>query len=254
MPKRATKTKVADRLPPVDEQPIRRRKLYEEVVERIEAGILNGRYGPGDQLPSERILMETYRVGRTSIREALFALQRMGLVSIVSGERARVTQPTPASLVTDLSGVARHLLASNEGVRHFQQARMLFEISLARHAAEYATADDIALMRMALEANRAAIGKAVQFAQTDVAFHFLLAQIPKNPIFTSLHMALVEWLTEQRSTSSRQRGSNEAAYHAHASILGAIERRDVEGAGNAMRRHLEEVNSFYWAVRRNEEA
>jgi DNA-binding FadR family transcriptional regulator len=235
------------------ERPIRRRKLYEEVVERIEAAILDGRYAPGDQLPSERILMETYGVGRTSVREALFALERMGLVSIVSGERARVTLPDPASLMSDLSGAAKHLLAQPDGIRHFQQARMFFEISLARHAAEYATPDDIAKLRAALEANRSAIGKPAAFALTDVAFHYVLAELPRNPILTSMHLAIVEWLTEQRSTSSRARGSNEAAYHAHASILGAIERRDVESAGNAMRRHLEEVNSFYWTVRRNEE-
>jgi DNA-binding FadR family transcriptional regulator len=238
---------------PASEQPVRRRKLYEELVERIQAAILEGRYVPGDQLPSERDLMETYQVGRTSVREALFALQRMGLVSIASGERARVIRPTPTSLVNDLSGAARLLLAEPDGVRHFQQARLFFEVEIARHAAEFAKPDDLDALRAALEGNRGSIGRATKFAETDVVFHFALVQIPNNPIFTSLHLALVEWLTEQRSTSSRERGSNEAAYHAHASILAAVERRDVESAGNAMRRHLEEVNSFYWSVRRREQ-
>src|SRR5277367_2188366 len=84
------------------EGPIRRRRLYEDLVDRIQAAILDGRYGPGDHLPSERELMGAFQIGRTSVREALFALQRMGLVVITSGEKARVTLPDANALVEDL--------------------------------------------------------------------------------------------------------------------------------------------------------
>lgn len=69
--------------------PIRRRKLSEEVAERIEALIAGGTYPRGTLLPPERELMQLFGIGRPSIREALFALSRMGLVTISSGERAR---------------------------------------------------------------------------------------------------------------------------------------------------------------------
>ncbi len=118
---------------------IRRRKLYEEVAGRLESQIHEGHYNPGDQLPSERELMLMYGVGRPAIREALFSLQRMGLVAINSGERARVTRPTPQVMFETLSGAARHLLAGADGIRHFQEVRTFFEVGLARHAAEHAT-------------------------------------------------------------------------------------------------------------------
>jgi DNA-binding FadR family transcriptional regulator len=234
------------------EGPIRRRRLYQELVERIEAAIISGELVPGDQLPSERNMMESYQVGRTSVREALFALQRMGLVAIANGERARVVQPTPAAIVTELSGAARHLLAQENGVGHFQQARLFFETGLAHFAATVATPEDLASLKAALEANKEAIGNRALFAQTDVAFHFVLAQIPRNPIFTALHVAMVEWLTEQRSTSSRASGSNSTAYAAHRRIYEAIEARQPQAAMDAMRRHLEEVNRFYWKVKQHE--
>src|SRR5215471_18628149 len=129
---------------------IRRRRLYEEVAGRLEGMIQEGHYSPGDQLPSERELMKQFGVGRPAVREALFALQKMGLVAVSSGERARVTRPTPKVVVESLSGAARHLLAAPDGVRHFQEARSFFEIGLARHAATHASDADIAELKAAL--------------------------------------------------------------------------------------------------------
>src|SRR5947208_749560 len=68
---------------------IQRRKLYQEVVDRLMERIRSGEIAPGAQLPSERELMEIYGVGRPAIREALQTLERSGIVEIVHGERAR---------------------------------------------------------------------------------------------------------------------------------------------------------------------
>lgn len=229
-----------------DQRPIRRRKLYEDVVERLEAAINEGHYAPGDQLPAERELMEAYGVGRTSVREALFALQRMGLIAISSGERARVSQPSAGTMIGELSGVARHLLAKPGGAHHFQQARTMFEVGVARLAAEAATPEDIARLEAALAANRAALDQARTFERTDVAFHFVLAEITRNPILTALHDGLSEWLTEQRTTSLKARGAAQAAYAAHRRIYEAVAARDPQAAAEAMRAHLSEVGDYYW--------
>jgi len=226
--------------------PIKRRKLYEEIVSRISEAITEGRLRPGDQLPSERELRERFQVGRTSIREALFALQRMGLVAIANGERARVTQPTPDMLVGDLAGAAKILLNQPDGIRHFQQARSLFEIGLARFAAEHATEENIQGLRLALQANRLAVGNGKLFDRSDVAFHFEIAKIAVNPIFTALHSAMAAWLIEQRTTSGKAPGSNKAAVKAHERILRAIEARDPQAAEEAMKSHLDEVQQNYW--------
>src|SRR5215475_4018213 len=148
--------------------PIRRRKLYEDVALRIEEMIREGRYSPGDQLPAEREIMEELGVGRSAVREAMLSLQKMGLVTVSSGERARVTAPTAKALVGELSGAARLLLSQEGGIERFQQARALFEIGLARLAAQRATAEDLAKLKTALEANRAAIGDHSNFMRTDV--------------------------------------------------------------------------------------
>lgn len=235
----------------LQEEPIRRRKLYEEIVARLETAIVEGRLTPGDQLPSERELMETYGVGRTSVREALFALQRMGIVSLNSGERARVTRPTPEALVSELSGAARHLLATTDGVRQFQEARLFFEVGLARYAAVHATKRQLDDLGDALEANRLAMASPREFERTDVAFHYVLAKIPRNPIFTSLHAAIAGWLMEQRTTTQRAKGStSRVAYRAHQRIHASILTRDPDAAEAAMRDHLAQVAKLYWQVKK----
>jgi DNA-binding FadR family transcriptional regulator len=107
--------------------PIRRRKLYEEVVARLEELIHSEELKPGELLPSERDLMLRFGVGRPAIREALFALNRMGLVEVANGERPHVSSPTPKTLLGELSGAARLMLSKPEGVYHVQQAQTFME-------------------------------------------------------------------------------------------------------------------------------
>jgi DNA-binding FadR family transcriptional regulator len=229
--------------------PIRRRKLYEEVAERIEAMIHDGSFAAGAQMPSERELMETFGVGRSAVREAMLSLQRMGLVAVSSGERSRVLAPTAKALVGELSGAARLLLSQDGGVATFQQARALFEIGLARLAAQLATDADLARLRAALAANREAIGDHRRFQRTDVAFHYAIAEIPGNSIFISLHEAVVTWLTEQRAISGRLLGAGESAYAAHARIYEAVAAHDAQAAEAEMEAHLAAVVALYWKAR-----
>jgi GntR family transcriptional regulator, sialic acid-inducible nan operon repressor len=233
---------------------IRRRKLYEEVASRIEAMIHDRHYLPGDQLPSERELMKQFGVGRPAVREALFSLQKMGLVAVNSGERARVTQPTPEVVVQALSGAARHLLSAPDGVRHFQGARAFFEVGLARYAAQHASDDDIRELARALEANRLALDDLRAFERTDVAFHYVLAVIPRNPIFTAIHEAMVTWLTEQRRITLQFHSNQKlVAYHAHEKIYQAIAARDPDLAERVIREHLDNVADTYWKLQEGDD-
>jgi DNA-binding FadR family transcriptional regulator len=226
--------------PPVS-WPIPRRKLSEEAALRLEAMIHEGVFPKGTMLPPERELMKIFGVGRASIREALFALNRMGLVRLRNGERARVTTPTPETLITELAGAARQFLLQPDGAAYFQEARELFEVGVARLAAERATDEDVQRLRQALEANSSARGDADRFERTDVAFHYMLVTIAKNPIFTAVHDALVEWLTSQRTLSLRVAGAEESALRSHRRIYEAVAAKEPGGAALVMSEHLKDV-------------
>ena len=132
-----------------------------------------------------------------------------------SGERAKVTAPTADALVRELSGAARLLLAQDEGIQQFQEARALFEIGLAASPRSVRPKRTLSALREALEANGRAIGNRPEFMRTDVAFHYAIAAIPRNPIFTSMYNAVVEWLTEQREISRRVRIPTSPIEHEH---------------------------------------
>ena len=228
---------------------ILRRKLSDEVLDRLEKMV--AQHPVGDSLPSERELMELYGVGRPSIREALHALETKGLIQIRSGERPKVTRPTADSMLAQLSGAARLLLEQPAGVLHFEQLRLFLEESIARHAATHADEQQIADLQSALEANEREIPNARGFADTDVAFHRILMAIPRNPIFISVHQALVDWLISQHTPKADPIG-NRRSYEGHLAIMNAILRRDPEAAGLAMRDHLIAARRRYAAPTPNQ--
>ena len=140
-------------------------------------------------------------------------------------------------MLEHLSGAARLLLEQPEGVSHFEQLRLFLEEGIARHAALRATATQLDALRAALDANEQAIPRARAFADTDVAFHRVLMDVPGNPIFTAVHRALVDWLISQRTALADEDG-NRRSFEGHRRIMHAIESHDAEAAGLAMREHL----------------
>lgn len=94
-------------------EPIVRRKLSDEVFDRLENMITSGELEPGDEMPSERVLMERFGVGRPAIREAMQSLAKMGLVSISHGERAKVLKLTARSIFQQVDPTAKIMLAQS---------------------------------------------------------------------------------------------------------------------------------------------
>ncbi|MDZ5078093.1 FadR/GntR family transcriptional regulator [Nesterenkonia sp. HG001] len=67
-------------------EPVKKVPSYEMIVEQIEAGIREGRLHPGDRLPGERRLMETFSVSRPTVREAMRVLHATGVVNTRAGD------------------------------------------------------------------------------------------------------------------------------------------------------------------------
>lgn len=228
---------------------VEKQKLSDQVSALLEREIVTGERKIGEQLPSERALMQLFGVGRPTIREALYSLQRKGLVGLRSGTRARVTEPTPDGIVNEISGAARHFLVQPRGQEFFQEARTFFEVGLVRFAAERASADDLRKLEDALAANRDALGNRERFKDTDIAFHYVLAEIPGNPIFPAIHNAMVQWLTDQRETTLQVLGQMDIAYKAHERIYRAVASGSPDRSEKAMLRHLQQLYSIYQQVK-----
>ncbi|NNG46697.1 MAG: FadR family transcriptional regulator, partial [Deltaproteobacteria bacterium] len=61
-------------------KPVKKTRVYEEIVLKIKDMLENGRLKSGDQLPGERELSEVFQVSRSSVREALRTLETQGFL------------------------------------------------------------------------------------------------------------------------------------------------------------------------------
>jgi DNA-binding FadR family transcriptional regulator len=224
----------------------RPRLRYEEIAEHIELLMLSGKAPAGTKLPSERDLMEQFGVGRSTVREALFSLKKRGLLVVEGGGRARISSPDPRLVLGELGPVVRHMLTQADGVRHFQHARALLEVALAREAALRGSSGGIAGISVALEANRNAISDPALFTETDLDFHLAIARACDNPLFTGLHTAMLDWLADQRRVSRSAGAQSELVYVEHKRVHDAIVRRDAAESMSTMEDHLANVVRNYW--------
>ena len=226
--------------------PIQKRKLADDVRERLMEMIESGELSPGDVLPSEREMMEGLGVGRPAIREAMQALERAGLIQIRHGERARVAEPSIGRMIDQMSDSMKHLLVhSSASLENLKDARLTFELEMARRAAERAGPADIEALTRTVDAQEACFGNAAEFRLVDGRFHREIAALSGNPIWPALSDALFRWLNDFHVDLVSVPGKERLTLAEHREIIEAIAGGDPDAAARAMRDHLTRANDLY---------
>jgi DNA-binding FadR family transcriptional regulator len=206
----------------------------------------SGELAPGDPLPSERELMQAYAVGRPAIREAMQDLQRLGLLDIRHGRRARVAAPSIGRVVEEIGETMRHVLSSSAAtLEHFKEARFIFEMEMVRIAARKRLTSDISRLRALLEAQRDASNDLERFVARDGAFHREIAAISGNPIFPALMEAMFKWLAASYRGAVSVPGLEKVTLQEHTLILDGIASGNPEIAAKHMADHLNRANELY---------
>jgi DNA-binding FadR family transcriptional regulator len=230
---------------------IAKRKLSDEVFDRLKRLIVDGNLSPGSPMPSERELMARFGIGRPAIREALQQLASMGLVEINHGERARVLQLTPQSLMKQMDQSARIMLSlSSDSLEHLKSARIFFERGMVREAAIKAKKNDIQALRQTLAEQRQALGDADRFMAADMRFHTQIAAISNNPIFTAVSEAMLGWLKLYHSQMLIWTGKEKHTLAEHEDIISHLAEHDPDAAEAALVKHLERSRALYKKSRR----
>src|SRR4030088_267339 len=121
-------------------EPVKRSRIYENIVEQIHALIREGRWAPGDQIPPERELAERFRVSRTSVREALRALEMQGVIESRQGGGTFIRTADTEALVPALAAA---ILGGRREMAEILDVRELMEPGIARRAAARATAEHV---------------------------------------------------------------------------------------------------------------
>jgi GntR family transcriptional repressor for pyruvate dehydrogenase complex len=214
-------------------------RLYEQIVQQVEESILQGHLKPGDQLPAERDLAQSFGVSRTAVREAVKTLREKGLVEAYSGRGTFVTNGTSHAIRQSLDLMIR--VSQQEGSVHLAELRQVLEPEIAALAALRIEEQLLTTMREAVTAMDRSLHDPEAYIEADLDFHLALAEAVGNPLILSLLDSIVGLLREQRSRIFTVDGGPERGQFHHKQILQAIERRDSDAARDAMRAHLEQV-------------
>jgi len=153
-------------------EPIRTKKISEEIVSQIKQLISKGELKPGDRIPSERELAAMLGVSRPSVREAIMVLEAMGFLESRQGGGTFVKALTAVSIMDPLAKLVEK--RDPELLRSLAEVRMGLESWSAYLAGKRATAKDIAELRRLYYVMEKQAAKGGWDSEIDAEFHYAI--------------------------------------------------------------------------------
>jgi GntR family transcriptional repressor for pyruvate dehydrogenase complex len=209
------------------------------VIDRIVASVTEGRLQPGERMPSIEALAQEFSVGRTSVREALMALELVGIVEIRHGGGTFIREDVSGFFLKPLSWSA---LLDRSRIAALAETRRCMESELAAMAAQRATPADVAEIERHLLRMEAVCHRPEEYVQVDPQFHLAVWKAAGNDVMLNMLTAILDLLRRVVAAAvSNAPTSIEAGLLAHRQIYEAIVAQDPEAARFSMRRHLDYV-------------
>jgi len=228
-------------------EPVERSRAFERVVEQIEQAIFSGELKPGDHLPSERVLVEQFQVGRSSVREALRILESIGLLRTQPGSPLgpQVSASTVSGLHRMLRGFVR---VQNVSLADLVQYRMISGSAANFLAAHLRTDAHLEQMSTAITEMEATESEATQqFAEADLHFHQAIADASGNSLLNVvgqvINDVIVDLMASAIDRSPDRTRTRQAFLALHRDLFDAIREQDGERASYLARSSLFEVYS-----------
>ena len=227
---------------------IRKPLLSKEVEEQVRQSILNGIYKPGDKLPSERELVEQFRVSRVTVREALRNLQSNGLIAIKRGADAGtyVLDLKPDPIIESFKNLIR---LGKVNFAHLMHARLYIEPQAARAAAAIRTGEDIKnLTRLLDEAEKHLNYSLRKSRLMCTRFHCEVARILRNPIIGFICESITENYSSvliEMSQTKLDKNDILKLIDKHRDILDSIIKKEPTEAYEKTRNHLLDTYRMY---------
>ena len=217
-------TSIARKIPTATLRPVSRRSIADDALNNLRKAIIAGAYAPGDHL-AEAALAVQLGVSRAPVREAMFQLEREGLLSF------------------DRRGAARVREFSEEDFEEIFTLRLTLEPTAARLACRHF---DAALFK-ALETNifrTAAATDLLEVTLLDVAFHDTIMKAARHSrlyaCWNTLRHQLEYWLSRmQRTAASSGQHTRDETADCHRKLLKVLRTGNEQKAEQAMREHIE---------------
>lgn len=223
---------------------IKNTTVYEQVIQQFKSMILKGSLKKGDKLPSERDLSEKLGVSRTSVREALKALEIIGIVECRQGNGNFIKENFENNLFEPLSTI---FLLNKCDPLEILQLRESLETQTAYSAAKNITDEDIKDLEKILK-NLDDSHDEIENSKLDKSFHYEIAKISGNFLIYNILQAvssLMDYFIQGARNAILSKESRKAELSKqHNDILSALKERNSNKALESMRKHLKYVNDF----------
>ena len=214
-------------------------KLSDKIIEQIKNLISSGQLKPGDKLPSERKLSETFNVGRMHVRDAIQKLEFYGIVKTLPQSGTVV-----AGLgVVALEGIITDILELSDADFHsMTETRVILETNAVQLAAERANEQDLEKIEEALYAFGEKVKAGQPGIEEDLIFHLKIAEATHNSVMNSLQLLILpDVIRFNKSLEICSDGRFLEAFKEHEIILGHLKEKNGKAAGLAMRNHLRDL-------------
>ena len=206
-----------------------------EVARRLMDLFTGGSIEPGTRLPPERQLAATLGVGRSAVREALAALEILGIVDVRAGSGTYL-RGTASDLLPQT--LRWGLLIGRKNTAELLELRSGLEIYVARLAAGGADADQRAALAASLERMRATTADLSAFARADAEFHDILAGAAGNDTLVDLLHVVRSLLQVYADRAVQDGAAARIAIEEHAAVRDAVDAADADLAASAMATHM----------------
>lgn len=209
---------------------ITRLSLADATAAQLEARIAADEWPVGARLPTETELMVELGVGRSTVREAIRTLARVGLVQVRQGDGTYVTGHRA-------DNESLRIRCQRAQLHEIRDVREALDLQAARIAAERRTDDDLVALRELLAARAEALAArdARGFADADVAFHQRIVAATQNDMLIDLYRVLGETMVQSLAVQKRDTSFSDVdSTREHETLLRAIEAGDSHAATHAV--------------------
>jgi GntR family transcriptional repressor for pyruvate dehydrogenase complex len=214
---------------------ISRLGISDELIARFKELIIKKVFVPGHKLPPERDLAEALAVSRPTLRQALRALQIMGVI--------RARQGSGSYLADSASDIMRvplefALALKNVAKTDLFETRRTLEVQLASLAAQRRTDADLEAMCRSLAEMKKVMGDPEAWCQAEPEFHSCIVRAARNGVMTTIIEMLSQMLMESRKETVRLLTDYTSSYRSHENIYLEIAKQDSAAAARMMMEHF----------------
>jgi GntR family transcriptional repressor for pyruvate dehydrogenase complex len=226
-------------------------KIPEHIIEQIRKAIFEGQLNPGDKLPPEKELMESFKVSKATLREALRSLEVLGFLEIRKGASGGPVV-TEVDMKKAKDCFTNFLHFKNLSLKDVSEVRLILEPYIAEKAASAITEEDLKRLERLNKECSYVLKKSIpiESRKNEIEFHRIIGSVTGNPILMFILDFVENLLIDTKEILQPSKEFSWEVLNAHKRIYKALLGRNAKKAREEMIRHVQEVERDLIAIQK----